>query len=662
MDISDYILYLFVTYSLFVLFFIIIAIFGSSLLFILKSRNGKDWELSKLHLLIISYAIGIAFYLIIAYTLLIFELLNFFTIYLSILIFDVIFITYILKKKRIQVNLSGFKSFLISNKKTILGALIVLLFIFYLQFLEFWPILTSNSSLLASDTYVWTTKVWFILDFGHIDNDLFGPAYPEGFPLICAGNLMIAPNKAVSYFFMKFGSMPFLTTYILVMYSISRDLFKRKIYLIFLCLILVLIYRYFMYRTIIFLPSLIANLLIFMCLVIIQTKLPNYLLGVLIPAIYLIHALSALIFLMCLGIFYFIILIRSIGERRRILKEVVMIGMISIISLIPLFIHSYIVFQTDLFSLISGYMNKLIPQISTNLPQINISKLKFPIQVQWIEEIIYFIDDILLYDFFNRYSIGSFLFFALAGLFIVFKEKNGKSRELVLIVKTGLLIVIFFYYFGNFVLKSYFPSPFYEFSILRPIETFAPYIIILTALTIKKLIKISEKAWIFLKANYLRSKPLKRFKFIRKHVNLKSIIIISLISSSLFYYVKREDIKPNYYYLTLPELILYININVPKGSNIALNTLWNDDNSFSENRMYVLLYNYDIFYYSGKNSLTFSTFLNFCLENSIDYIVLKKSGLNELKFLQDFENSTNYVKIYQVVESNLHYGIYKFNV
>ena len=660
MNLLDYIFYLFVTYLIYIIFFGLIAIFGYILLFFLRNRNTRDLNLSKLEFIFISFAIGIALYLILAYSLLTLEIFNFFTGYLSIILLYIVFVLYYLRKKKIRIDSRKFKNFLVLKKKQIIFSILIISSITFIQFLEFWPILVDNSSLLARDTYKWTAKVWYILDNGNINNQFFNlPLYPEGSPIIWAGSLMISPTKTISYFFMKFGCMPILSTYILVMYTVSKRFFKKKFLLIFFCLILILISRYFMYRTILFLPSSLANLLIFVSTIIVLTKLPNYLLGFIIPAIYLIHLLSALFLILCLGIFYIIKFFKSFSEIKPFFKEILTIFFLIIVSLIPFFVYIYITFEISIVAYIDYYLESIIPQISSNVYQININELGYSIQTQWIDDMINIINIERMRDLFDKYTIGPFLLLSFFGIIIMNKKRKREGKEFVLILKIGLLLTVIIYYFG-FLIGETSQSTLYDYAIYRPLETFTPHIILLSALTLETLLKKSEKLWKLLRKRYSYLIFSYKIRLILKNITFKSFLITVVIASSLFYSNTRQKIQPNYYYLTLPEVILYINDNIPYGTRLSVPSPWIEGSEFSDN-VYAFLVNYNLIYYRGTSDLTYSRFLNFCEDNIIKYIILKKSSLNYSNFLRDFENSTFFTKIFQVVDSDLHYGIYLFN-
>ncbi len=497
------------------------------------------------------------------------------------------------------------------------------------------------------------------MDYGHIDFRLFGPMYPEGFPLVSAGSSLAFQNKTITYFFMKLGSMPYLSTYILVMYSVSKRFFKHKFILIFSSLIFLLTYRWFIYRTLVFLPSTVANLLIFICLIIFLTKTPNYLIGFIIPAIYLIHPLSALFFIICVGIFYFIKFFHSFGELKSFFKEISIISILTIIFLIPLFIHSYIVFDTNIISYLLNYLEKVSLQKSGNFFQFK--RLGYIIQSQSFFDSVNFFRIETINELFDQYTIGPFLLLSFFGLLIGSKTRNKNTREFILNLKFGFALTVIIYFLGSMFSEYFSNSNFIEFALYRPLETFAPQIILLAVLTIESLLNLSENLWNSLRKKYSQFIHSNKIKWISKNLNLKLFLIISIITSSFLYFDRRKEVQPNYYYNTLPELLLYVNNNIPKGSNLALSILYNENNE-PDHGVYVLIHEYNRILYKCSDSLTYNGFYNFAAYNNIDYVLLKKSCLNYSNFLMKFENSTNFIKIYQVNDSDLHFGLYSFNI
>ncbi|MFW9881419.1 MAG: hypothetical protein ACFFG0_50790, partial [Candidatus Thorarchaeota archaeon] len=232
---------------------------------------------------IISYAVGILLYILTSYIFNFFEIFNFYTAYLPFLIISSIFFLLILKKKKIQNLLTQIKRYFSSNYKDIIVHLSILLFIYIFQFITFWIIASKSSELLARDPYYWTRQVLYLNEKGIVDYSRHGSIYPWGFILFTGGNLLISNSFPATYYFMKFACFPFLNFYILVMFSISKRVFRNK-GIIFFSLFSILAQLFFMYRTMMFLSSSMAVLLVLISILIIITETPNYLLGLIISA------------------------------------------------------------------------------------------------------------------------------------------------------------------------------------------------------------------------------------------------------------------------------------------------------------------------------------------------------------------------------------------
>jgi len=98
MDISrEYVPYFFLVGLVFIAFFFILSIFGFFFLFLIKKYSRKKENFHTflfLDQLFISFGIGISIYISLSYLLDLFSLFNFFTAYLSIVIFDVFFLIF----------------------------------------------------------------------------------------------------------------------------------------------------------------------------------------------------------------------------------------------------------------------------------------------------------------------------------------------------------------------------------------------------------------------------------------------------------------------------------------------------------------------------------------------------------------------------------------
>ncbi|MHA1336914.1 MAG: hypothetical protein ACTSPW_14455, partial [Promethearchaeota archaeon] len=263
MDAILIVFYTFLTILYFIAFSVLITILGGIILFIILKKEKSEWDIGKLEYCLLSYAIGISIYLIISYILDIF------------LVFNIYFGYFLVIKESIQ------------NNNTKIYKIILFSIVIFFIILRFFPLLALSSSLPAEDPFAWTVSIFYLLDHQHINYDLFRSYYPCGFTFINAGTLLIAPSKTVAFFYMKFGFIPYLFLLILCLYSILIQFFKDNLEYIFFCIFLMLSYNYLLQRTIIFLPSLIVNILILISILILTTKIPNYLLGFTIPAMFL---------------------------------------------------------------------------------------------------------------------------------------------------------------------------------------------------------------------------------------------------------------------------------------------------------------------------------------------------------------------------------------
>ncbi|GAG31948.1 unnamed protein product, partial [marine sediment metagenome] len=216
------------------------------------------------------------------------------------------------------------------------------------------PIVSETLALMVIDPYLWTSAVLYLNEFGAVNHLKVGYEYPWGFAFFCGGNLLISPDFATTYLFMKYACFPFLNFYTLVLFSITKRFFKRPS-LIFFCLISILPNTYFLYRIIMFLSSSIAVLLILISFIIIMTEAPNYLLGFILPATLLMNPVYTLFFSLALIIFYFVRIIVNIRNIISIIKEILAITILSFIFIIPYIISIYILFDFSLNEFIRSY-------------------------------------------------------------------------------------------------------------------------------------------------------------------------------------------------------------------------------------------------------------------------------------------------------------------
>ncbi len=661
LNIFTYLLLLLFTYLIFFAFFGILAIFGYVILFFLRKKKNYAWELSKLEYIFISFALGLSLYIPFSYCLDIFNAFNFFTAYLPIVIFDTIFIIYFLSvndSKEIKVKFKRIFNF--TDKSALINLLIICLII-CLLFFRLWDRVTKSSSLSSADPYTWTSVVYYIMDNHHITLSALGPDYPPGYTFYLAGNILIFPSKTFVYFFVKFGCFPFLTLYILLMFVVAKRFFSKKYYLIFFCLISLLVSNYFLSRSLMFLPSSITGLLIFISLVLFVNKCPKYLIGIMLPSMYLLHNLTAFFFIICLIIFYLIKIISVVRIKNEfvdLLKEILKIVILTIILLIPYAIHASLKYNQNVIEIAIIIINKFAA--ANNSYAINKPPLPFLIYLNQFDYYEVSIGDLRLEELVFERTFGYFLIFSIIGLVLRSKtiDLGIKESRLMLKICFSFLILLFYApYLLN--IKSITNNYFYSFSSVRMIENFTAHIILLAGIAIDWSIETMTKIYQKIKLNHKKLNDLfNRRIFTKLKLNFKLILISLLIFSSFYYFLSRDKVTVNYHYNYFSENILYMCENIPDGANIAVRNFNNDSDDDSSNIVYRLLYNYDLVYYDCPDNQTYQAFYNFCLDHDIEYVLFKRTSFNET-FLDEFDNHSNFELIYIPLEKEFVYGVYK---
>ncbi|MHA1253262.1 MAG: hypothetical protein ACTSRP_25000 [Candidatus Helarchaeota archaeon] len=635
------------------MFFFIISIFGWSITSIIQKKTN-DWELKTLENLFLSFGIGLTFYIIICYICDTFQTFNYFTVILPIVIYDIIYLFY-------SIFITKSFHFIFKNQKSKKNGISILIIIIGIVILYYriQSTIFKNSAYFLLDPYAWAYSVFYLLEHQYLSASFFAPTYPQGFTFYCAGNLLlIKSNFTIEYMFMKFGFFIIFIYYIILIYIISNRIFPEHEVFSFYCILMLLAHNYLIYRTIMFLPSSIANFLILICMLILLTKVPNYLLGLIIPTIYLFHNLSLFYFLLILFILYAINIIKNSKEKiiiKEILKEIIIIIFLCFILLIPYFINAYIRFNIDLISMIKVYFHTVG---ILSIMEENSNKF-LTIYLILIDNVNQFINllNFKSLEFLYKKTIEFFFIFGIFGLFINYNKKKEEFKDFILFLKIGIILILLIFYFFYFFLNN---NHFYYVTRYRILENFSFIVIILSAIFIEWFFDKLNVRW---NSRFLKLKikkvnfKIKKCKKMYK-ITFQTLMFFFFCIFSFFYVINREGFY-YYYYNSIyyNENIIYINQHIPKGSHIGVRDLSEVDQS---NNPHFLLYNYKLFYYSAKeNYSNYYKFVEFCENYNIDYVILKLTFFNESNLVL-FLNSTHFKKIYTPLERDWIYGIYKF--
>ncbi len=631
MDISsEYVPYFFLVGLVFIAFFFILSIFGYFFLFLIKNYSRKKENYPTfliLDQLFISFGIGISIYISLSYLLDLFSLFNFFTAYLSFVIFDGVFLIFYIyyyrddlkyKIKRESLKIHSIKFF--SNKDNIfcLGALAITIGII---FITYWIIITESTSLIYTDPFKWYETTFYLLDNGHLNHYYLDYNYPAGHTFFNAGVLLVYPDYLFGYYYFKFAAIYLISLYLIIAITIIRKLFKEK-YMIIISLLFILTSRYFLSRTLLYISSSFASVILIISLIIILNKYPDYIMGFFIVGLYFIHNLTAFYFLFVFITFYILRLSFNVKNREIFFKQIgsfVILILISFILLIPYLMSIYFIYGDSIFDFLTHFLERFQKtdylQISKNPSNLYLELIKLTFPLEYFKPFLDFnlldlIDDIF------RNSIYLFFIFSFIGLFIYLRPSNRHpDKEKLNFFKIFIIIIIVIFFIPYF-------NPNIEFFLKfrkRILQSFNLPIIIMALYSIEWIVDLAKKLthFLILKLNFYR-KLVNRTKIYSKLLKIESIFIIFLISSLSSSYVIHR--YPDYYYYYEDELVevtLYLRTHAESNSRI----LREDFDSAVNFRM---LYDMKIKKYDVNETSSYEDLVSEVDQKEIDYLIFSK--------------------------------------
>jgi len=589
-------------------------------MYILQKYGKRKWNLSLLEFSFISFAVGILIYIFYGYMLSFFKIFNFYSAYLPFLVLAAGFLFVLYYNKTLHEIWAKLIIKLKSNYKNFIIFGLILVIIFSFQFITYLPMILEDSALLEADPYYWTRQTLYLNQNGCVNFHEHGSTYPWGFIIYCGGNLLISPDFTTTYYFMKLACFPFLTLYLLIMFSISKRLFKER-FLIFFSLLAVLSNIYFLTRSLIFLSSALSVILILISLIILLTEIPNYFFGFILPAVHLFNPAYSFFFLLALIIFYSYKILTSKKERLLIFREISKIALISLIFLSIYGFSVILIYESNLISIFNSFLQQLkIESISISLT---------PIDIEGIN---------IFNLFWGAFYFITFLLLPILGIFIKKGiKKESDKKDFFLFIKIGVVLTFIIVY----ILPHFIKISFFEIYYSRILEAFLPCIILLSGISLKKLKLKSDDLWQKIKISNTKIRSWnKKHDSFSKILNLPSLMIFSIILLSILNHIYvRENLRPNYLYDdSLITCIFYIEYNIEAGSNIGIN-------AFRETHSPIgLLFNYNLFNYSDDFNMTSSKFTNFTQTSNLEYFIMKLSNYNA-DFTTHIGNSSLYERL-----------------
>ena len=618
MDLDNYFLYFFIILIILTLFCLIISIFGYLVLRIIKKRVQK-WNLNFIESLLLSLGIGISFYISIGYLLSLFNMMNFVFGYLSFIIIDSIFIISLLRKNHFNQIFKDFKDKIkillrFSENKI---SLIILAAIIIINFFLQWYVLTRNMGFLYLDPYLWYRTTFNILFTGHIDYERPSFKYPQGFPLFNAGALLISPDYLIVYYFHKLASLFLVSFEIFIIFILLRKIFKKN-HLILLGLSLFLISNYFLYYTFPYVSSSLALGLIIISLLIILNKLPYYVMGIYLSAIFLINPMICLFYLFALMLFYIIEILITFNNKVELIRQLKnILGLLISISilLLPYILNLYIIYNRTILDLINVYIRTFTKNGDETIIFTNFFILDLIFPLNYLDGII---DEKLLKttDQLLSRSINLFIVFTIFAYFIRFKKSRMKSsNKMVVFSKIAFLIVLLTFYLPLFIPISKFISKFSY----RMLIIFAVPIIILSLYAIQWLSKkLKDFTEHLIRKSNTYKQLISRNKFTSYIFDLKVLFLASLFLFNFIILIQNPLPMNHYYYENeTNEVVFYLRDKAEADSEIL-------KPSIKPSAIFNILYDMNLITLELNKTASLNDLEKEFDKNNIDYFIFPK--------------------------------------
>ncbi len=580
--------YFIISFFLFFLYFILVATFG----FFLSSLLRKKLEKRKMSLssVLKCFALGLCIHLL--YSTIIGSLgaFSFFTIYLPFILIDISFLIYFFKRNYSIRGITKFKEarsklFLIIKQN--LFYLLTLSIIFFMLYTMQMYFIWKRLPYPESDAYTWFKNIWFIHENGSINYGSI-QGYPPGFALFSGSMISIIDNYYVVFFFLKYLPIFLSLINILVLFEISKKLFKRKVN-IFFTLSIYLSFKYLFYRYQMPIPSTLATTLGFLFLLFLmegtishkilkffnkKNVSSNYyhintviLRGIIIAGIVIVQPLYGLFYLIFYLVYEFYIFIVILKFNKihfnvrkyfiiKFIKTHLAILTIIILLLLPWYIATSIYFNKPLFDSFLYYFSAL--KVFQPLEDLRyIGKFFYDLAREILRGSVYedinnfLIDNIVnlfnftrSYDVYNQ-TIGTGIIIIAIGVILPinkFFQFNDKQKNIVRFIKFTFILTILsllltsILNFRGIPLLSKLNEFFAHYS-MRLFEFFAGYWAILFVLSFNFIVLYFPR--LLFRSRYLRTKTPKRsrdtrvnVKFLR--INLKNKILnLSIIKKFL---------------------------------------------------------------------------------------------------------------------------------
>lgn len=643
----EYFYHFFITALIFILFFSLLTGIGFIVFLGFKRLVSiSHLKTSLLTTTVLSFSMGFTVYLNLGLILIIFKVFNFYLVYFPLIIINIFLVSYLIIKKRgtlleIKKKLKNSKNSLkhnLSSYKSI--AILVLLLI--IQFLMQWKIITNSRSLISSDTYFYLKFIYYLKDNYTLTPSL--STYPPGIIILCTGATLISDSYMISYYFLKFGGIFFLSLLVIFTFGLSLKLFQKRS-VAFLTSLLLLAYYLYIWRLNAFYASSLAVFFIFTTLFILQEDQVYFsMLGFIFPLTFLINPVVTFfnIILFSCFVMYNLWSNRQINMKQQFKSILLLLGISFITSISYLFYQIYL--GQNVLGLILSYAERIFAAVlSQSYSSIFSSSfsLDFPLLFSFLLSNYNLIQNFL--DFFKepRISVAfiTFLVYSLLAILgFLYESPVNRHKRLHITCKFSLLLIVLLY-----LLTITFLHNFYFFSLYidRIFAIFCPFTVFLCGFGMqsiyflfKKLIKkiIQKNPMMIKKWNVAIS----HFRFL--NFNFMFTFFLGILLLGLIISQQEMISKFDKYYFNdnLIESYLYVQENTP--SNAKVRTPEFKYHGLLDDS---ILYDKEVKKWNLDRETTYKELVLFIVNNKIDYLMVEESEIS-ISLLSRILNHSNY--------------------
>jgi len=648
------------------LFIFLISIFGFIFLFLIKKINKSDWGLNKIEYLVLSFSIGLSIYISYSFIIDIFQVFNFFTAYLPILVIDILFISFLFYKKKIsKKSIENYFLTLIKklnkNSKKVVTFFLIIIVVLSIQIYFQWRAVTEEYALASKDTYLWLGHYWYLLEEGCLWREGLALHYPKGYVFFLAGPVLIHPNYRFAYFFFKFGGIPFFSFFIITLSIILKKIFEKN-FLILFGLILTLLSTFIFARFDVFTSSVIPTFLILVIIIILNSKCPFYIVGFLISLAFLTNSVFALFLLIGFSLLFIVKMIFRQKKLKSIFfNDILKTSILCIILLIPYIINTIIVQNVSLFDIIYRYSLEF-GIVELNFIKINeFEKFGFLLRIDYSDILKQSIpDNDITHGFLDieKKILSLFFIFDLIGLILPRKKIiDEKRREIFNFLRISVIVVLFSYAVEIIA----FMSPVSIWFLLnfawikwRALEAFVGPCIVMACLVSEIFINKTKKFTIWLSNKCKIYKKMINNDFGSKFLKIENIIIILLLISSMGLFVNRSKASNEYYFnKDHIDTIFYIKDNIPENSKILVNFYDGTGDALHSALSNYKLYDWE--FSEGENNI--NEIKQYIVDKNIKFVLIDLETVNSTE-LDSFLLDPTYKNLF---ENEIHV-LLEFNI